>query len=88
MHSGISADLMARAREFYRSNAGTISWTSKKINKNPKAEEKQISFKLGNKIVLAAWFVHHHELGELSVQVRSLTLLFTIMSTRSSLRPP
>ena len=36
VHSGISAETMARAREFYRSNAGTISWTSKKMNKNPK----------------------------------------------------
>ena len=86
MHSGIDADLMARAREFYRSNAGTVSWTSKKINKNPKAEEKQISFKLGNKCVLATWFVHHHELDELSAQVRCLPS--TTMPTPCSLRPP
>ena len=83
MHSGISADKLARAKEFYRSNAGTISWTSKKINKNPKAEEKQLSFKLGNKIVLAAWFVHQHELEELSAQLTlPIIIAYAIETTR------
>jgi hypothetical protein len=83
VHSGIIADLLARAREFYRSNAGTISWTSKKINKNPKAEEKQLSFKLGNKITLATWFVHHHQLDELSDQLTlPIIIAYAIETTR------
>ena len=66
---GFDGGVLARAREYYRSHAGQISWTSKKLNKNPKAEEKQLSFKLGNKITLSVWFVHHMGLDEISTQV-------------------
>ena len=66
---GIDADLLARAKEFYRAHAGEIAWSAKKTNKNPKADEKQLAFKLGNKVTLAVWFVHHHQLDQLYVQL-------------------
>ena len=67
-------DLLDRSCEFYRSNAGKISYSSKKMKKNPKAEEKQLAFKLGNKLTLAVWFVHSHKLDELRDQL-SLPLI-------------
>ena len=42
VHGGINPETMAKAKEFFRSNAGTCAWTSKKINKNPTAEEKMV----------------------------------------------
>ena len=76
-------DLLARACEFYRCNAGKISFSSKKMKKNPKAEEKQLAFKLGNKVTLAVWFVHQHKLDELHGQLTlPLIIAYAIETTK------
>ena len=75
-------DLLPRCREFYRANAGKISYSSKKMNKNPKAEEKQLSFKLGNKVTLSVWFAHHHNLDLLRAQLPLSLLLAWAIETK------
>ena len=80
---GFTPQELQDALNVYRAKAGTNIFASKKMNKAPTAEEKQLSFGTGNLFVLATWFIHQHGLEPLKDALNlALTITYALETAR------
>lgn len=72
---GFSSEDLEHVLNHYRAKAAGCAFASCKMNKNPLSRKKQLTFKVTNLLVLAAWFIQQHKLTPLA---RYLTLSLTM----------
>ena len=67
----------------YRASAGKTTYSSKKMNKAPNAENKQLSFTIGNTFIICAWFISQHNITKLAPVLTPAIIIAFALSTMS-----
>lgn len=78
---GFTDEELQDALNVYRARAGSNAFASKKMNKAPHAEEKQVAFGVGNLFVLATWFIAQHKLSRLGSRLTLAIVIAYALST-------